>query len=407
MVDLLTTPVATDIAYKWILVLFPTDPNSPYASAVAVFSGMLTFFGSLFLAWHVLSGIVMSAYTGKVLGQRFHQIWAPLRVVMGFGLLVPISGGFSSIHFLLRDVVGVAAVQMGNAPINAYITAITKVDYDEAGNVKDKKLTVTANRGRQIFDEVLKREICYATLEGLSNSIWKYFTNGVTGRIKQAPVNGEPAGIIPGMTANDGDYTWDYGYCGHITFRIPTSEETSNFAYNEDQMKKFAESRRSAMTKLVRTVRNSINGPKLSEYFANHDVEDMKSNELLESLRTEGVIKPGLAATKNSAMTAYDKAVSAAAAKIYAEMMAKSGTEMTDRINKFGFMAAGSFERALSKASAATISTANAAPEVAKPDISEEFSVPYLAVGKCRSRWPQARRGSRWRRRDAGHEPRR
>lgn len=380
MLDLLTSPNTTDIAYKWIQVLFPTDASSPYAAALATFSGMLTFIGSLLLGWHVLQGIVMSAYTGKVLGQKFHQIWAPLRVVLGFGLLVPISGGFSSVHFLLRDVVGVAAVQMGNAPIRAYIEATTAVDYDANGVPKARTLKVTATKGRVIYDEVLKREICNAVQYGLSNSVWSFFTNGLTGRIKLPPPGGEDSGLIPGLTATAGDYTWDYGYCGSITFEIPTSEEVHSFAFNATEMNSFAAERKVAMERLVRSVRASINGPGLADYFSKHDISDMKSTVLLEQLRTEGILKPGLAASKDAAVKAYDAAVSAAASKIYAQLMLNSGAELSERINKFGFMAAGSFERALAKASSAVVATSNASPIMKTPDLSKEFSGPYQAA---------------------------
>lgn len=377
MFDLLTTPVDTDIAYNWITVLFPKDANSPYAQAFATFTGMLSFFGGLFLAWHVLQGIVLSAYKGKVMGERFHQIWAPLRVVLGFGMLVPISGGFSSIHILLRDVVGVAAVQMGNTPIKAYITAITTVKLGPDGKPLTKEIEVSGSMGRFVFDKVIEKQVCYAVSDGLNSSVWRYFTDDTKLGIKEAPVAGEPAGIIPGWTASDGDYAWDYGTCGALTFVIPTPNDVSNMAYNYEDFKTFASERRLAMQALVTEAKKVVNTKNLSTYFATHDVVNMGTSDILTELITTGVISPNYAGIKAAAVDKFNDTVSTSAQKIYTKMMANSGKEMTDRIDKFGFMAAGSFERALSKASAVTVNAANAMPKISNANLAPKLDAAY------------------------------
>lgn len=375
--DLLsTTGLDFDIAYSWIKILFPSEDGSPYSSALSVFSSMLTFFGGLFLAWHVIQGIVLSAYTGKVLGERFHQIWAPLRVVLGFGMLVPIAGGFSSIHILLRDVVGVAAVKMGNAPIEAYIkTVITAADEKDPNK---NNIAITAIKGRYIFDAFLDREICNAIQDKMTGSVWKAF--GITGNLKLAPVNGEESNTLLGVTYSSGSYTWDYGGCGKITFVYPTVDKTGILKDSGPFLTAFANERRQATRDMVQTIRNSINREGLGDYFANHDVVSMESQELLTELRTQGVVPAGLAATKEQAFTAWDNAVSAASAKVYKGVMDQNRGDLTGRIEKYGFMAAGSFERALSKASSLTVSIANASPQTTEPDLSEEFAVVYQAA---------------------------
>lgn len=380
MLDLLTTPVDTDIAYKWITVLFPTDETSPYAQAFATFTGMLSFFGGLFLAWHVLQGIVLSAYKGKVMGERFHQIWAPLRVVLGFGMLVPISGGFSSIHLILRDVVGVAAVQMGNAPIKAYITAITQVQVGPDGKPVTKEIEVSGAMGRFIFDKVIEKQVCHAVSNGLNDSIWRYFTDDTMLGVKQAPPAGEPAGVVPGWTANDGDYAWDYGTCGALVFTIPTPNDVSNMAYDINDFKTFAEERRLAMEALVTTAKSVINTEALSTYFSKHDVVNMSSSDILSELITTGVISAEYASKKAAAIQKFNSSVSESSQKIYTKMMSNSGKEMTERIDKFGFMAAGSFERALSKASAVTVNAANAMPRISNASLNPEIDVAYRAA---------------------------
>src|SRR5690606_11913578 len=101
------------------------------------------------------------AYSGKVLGERYHQIWAPLRVVIGFGLLIPIAGGFSSVHYVLKDVVGRAAVNMGNAPIIAYINHLGS----NGGDIRVASMT-----GGNVMQDILEREVCVAVRNGLYRS---------------------------------------------------------------------------------------------------------------------------------------------------------------------------------------------------------------------------------------------
>lgn len=376
--DLLsTTDLGMDIAYSWLKVLFPEGSGTPYASAMSVFSSTLTFFGGLFLAWHVLQGIVLSAYTGKVLGERFHQIWAPLRVVLGFGMLVPIAGGFSSIHILLRDVVGVAAIQMGNAPIKAYINSVVTAA-DDTEQAKKNNIAVSSIKGRYIYDEFLDREICNAIQDQMTGAVWKAF--GLTGNLKLAPIRGEEANTVFGVTYSAGSYTWDYGGCGKITFVYPKIDQKGILAGSGPSVSAFATERRNATAEMVQSIRSTINREKLGKYFATHDVVNMESQEILTQLRTEGIVPAGLADAKDKAFTKWDATVSASASKVYKFVMDSNGKTLTKRIDDFGFMAAGSFERALSKASSLSVALANASPQTTAPDLSEEFVTVYSAA---------------------------
>jgi conjugal transfer/type IV secretion protein DotA/TraY len=372
MFDLLKKPDAdsVDIAYGWIVELFPTAVNSPYAQAFATFSGMLTFLGSLFLAYHVLQGIVLSAYTGKVLGERFHQIWAPLRVVLGMGLLVPISGGFSSIHYLLRDVVGVAAVNMGNAPITAYIKAVTEPN-------AAKSVDIAAMKGRFVFNDFLDKEVCHAVHQGLSSGTWSSFF-GVAGTVT-APEKGQ----IDGMLSLSSGYKYDYGDCGSLRFTVPNVKDvgTGILAGIGPEYDKFAKIRANATDEMMLNIRNRVNPDgRLGDYFRTHDVKEMKGPELLKALRTEGVVPADLARFAEDQAKQWNAKVSAASADVYKFVMDKNGKALNEKIEKHGFMAAGGFERALTKASSIGVSLANASPEKRPPTLDQAYAGPYRAA---------------------------
>lgn len=63
-----------------------------------IFSGILLMVACTTIAWHTITGTVMSAQTGKVLGERWSQVWSPARVVVGLGFLMPISGGSAALR---------------------------------------------------------------------------------------------------------------------------------------------------------------------------------------------------------------------------------------------------------------------------------------------------------------------
>jgi len=376
MIDLLTAPSSTDIAYEWIRVLFPTGGSDPYSAAIAVFSSMLAFFGSLFLAWHVLQGIVLTAYKGKVLGERFHQIWAPLRVVLGFGLMVPISGGFSSIHLLLRDVVGVAAVNMGNYPVKAYIAAATTTKVDEQNPFKVANINVASTQGRNLYDQFLKKEICYAVDYGMNREQWSPF--GIpfltTSPTKMGTYNGDAK---PGELTSGG-HVWDYGTCGKI--QMPAVIPIDDSAEMKAWVTEFTNVRATEVAKIVTSVRDSIKGKSISTYFTNHDISDMSSDTFLKELITIGAVPADLSKAKDPAVAEYNSKVSIAARTVYTKMLEKTGRDLGTRIDQYGFMAAGSFERSLAKVSAATVQNANTAPKIINPTLTPEIDKAYRAA---------------------------
>ncbi len=127
MIDLLAEPPSTDIAWQIVNAVLPSEATTMYGRVLQVFNSVLFFLGGLFFAYQALQGIVASARTGQALGERWHTIWTPLRVVVGLGLLVPTpQTGFSSVHYLLRDFVARPGINLGNALSNTGITTVVK-----------------------------------------------------------------------------------------------------------------------------------------------------------------------------------------------------------------------------------------------------------------------------------------
>lgn len=366
MIDFLSTPGTEDLAYKWILALFPKGETA-YASAFSVFTSALTFLGALFMGWHIVIGIVTSAYSGKVLGERYHQIWAPLRVVLGFGMLVPIAGGLSSVHYLLRDVVGVAAVQMGNAPIKTYIAASTK---------EPIKVGVASLQGQELAYRILEFQACAAVVEGVNRTLYV--------DVNAAQANPEPAGVNTTYRSGIAGYwdlvtkpvdeyigesqrfftEWDFGDCGTLMFSQPVA--TGEFLRDaEGYLQEFQKVRTEATNVMIREMASSglIDWNEFGNYFAKKSYDPEASPQLVAEMIKAAIIKDGIASALDRIGREWDEKVAAAAAKVFETAAEANGDRLLERIDKYGFMVAGSYERTLSQISSLTVSLANQAAE--------------------------------------------
>ena len=349
--ELFSSPSTADLAYNWINVLIPTG-ESAYAKAFATLSGTLVFIASLILAWHVIAGIISSAYTGKILGDRFHQIYAPLRVVLGFALLVPVGDGFSAVHYLLRNVVGVVAVQLGNAPINSYIEQL------ETG----KPIGIPSSQGPQVVKSVLEKEICIRVYNGLQEYRWLNWSG------KFNPQFGEEVDESGGFwfwsdSTSQKLFKWNYGPCGSFSFPLGASEQSNSRAA-------FYSTRVEITESIRKFVADKFDEVKLEEYIGKHGIPDNDSL-LLEQLVDFQYILPSISDIAKTTQN-WNAIVGNAASTIYAEENTGYLSNLQEKITQYGFMAAGGFERHISQVSKLTMELANQSLEVIGPTVDQD-----------------------------------
>ncbi|MBY3151219.1 DotA/TraY family protein [Rhizobium laguerreae] len=397
MIDLLADPKCTDIAWSWILVLFGTEgtsctivgaanTNSPYANAFAVLTSALAFLGSLFMAFHVVVGIVSSAKDGKVLGERWHQIWAPLRIVFGFGLLIPVGGGFSSIHYILRDAVGVAAVQLGNGVINTYVATAFK---DAAASTA----RVATLAGKDYADKFFEKEVCAGVISTATSSMFTIFPYEAA-----SPAKGEPVSFADKLTSAGSatGFTWNYGDCGVLSLKDMTVDKIDNgfFSTSDENngilsadmagrlLETFNKERYAATEKLF----NSIKGlagtndgttgyQKLGKAIdVNLDSVESSSAAMIRKFRTDGTVPVGIQDKLDAAAAQWDKDVSDAASKIFQSMTDGARSGALNHLPDYGFMVAGGYERSLSALSGMISGISNTTMGGTVPDFDEDTS---------------------------------
>lgn len=71
-----------------------------FVSLIRIFNIFSLSLGGALFGWFLATGVAQTAHEGKVLGARFSSMWAPIRSIVGLGMLVPIDGtdGYNTIQ---------------------------------------------------------------------------------------------------------------------------------------------------------------------------------------------------------------------------------------------------------------------------------------------------------------------
>ncbi len=73
--------------------------------AMGVYSNALLIVASVILLYHLLIMVTETAHQGVVGGKRMNQVWAPLRLVIAIGLLVPMASGLNSGQYIALQII--------------------------------------------------------------------------------------------------------------------------------------------------------------------------------------------------------------------------------------------------------------------------------------------------------------
>ena len=143
----------------------PLFPSATGVESATVFSAIIGYFnvavlaiGGMLFFYNVSVGILQSAHEGKVLGQRWSSLWAPLRIVFAVGLLVPVPGygGYNVAQ------AGVAYLVKGSTSIASMIWT------ESAILVVDRDIPITTNSGSidvEMIETLYRNAACLATIE--------------------------------------------------------------------------------------------------------------------------------------------------------------------------------------------------------------------------------------------------
>jgi hypothetical protein len=92
-----------DYKDEWILnsLSFPFPVHMALHSMFQIYSIGLLVVAALITTYFIATILLETAQTGTAFGKRFNKVWAPLRIVMAFGLLIPLSTGLNSSQYIV------------------------------------------------------------------------------------------------------------------------------------------------------------------------------------------------------------------------------------------------------------------------------------------------------------------
>ena len=171
----------TDLFLRMVQMIAPVgaagvgvDGLSPWAAplgnAFYAFNTSLMTVGTMMLGWQTIAGTVASAYEGEVLGQRWHTIWAPARVVAGVGSLAPIASGYCFAQLLVLQIMiwgGGIANEVWGSYVGYYQNNSSQIfeynptweDTEARGNSGITALSANAD-ARAFLLSTLEKQVC-------------------------------------------------------------------------------------------------------------------------------------------------------------------------------------------------------------------------------------------------------
>lgn len=341
-------------------VLFPAQGND-WTFGNQIFSSTLALIGGLILAYHVLAGIVCTAYEGKVLGERWHQIWAPLRVVLGFALLIPSqSNGLSTVDKLPQT-----SLHMGNNFGNAIATA--GVEY----RLSDKNVIAPISvAGRDLAQQIAKAEVCAFTLR----QAYQRELNGWTGETPPPPLpDVTPQPIVSpakkawlwgeDTPARITGWMWDYGLgCGTVSFSAPT---TSDFG-------DFGQFRNEEVGKMIQSIRDDLNITKgIKHYYEKQstswNTKEISLHHVDVAIRT-GLLPDNLLPRLNKLGDQYNEAIATKATELSVKLNEDAKKQIRDGVKTYGWFTLGSMSRTLARVHEVAYGFAGERPGYSQPD---------------------------------------
>lgn len=95
------------------------DAQSPVWAIIKTFNLGVFAFASLWMMWNILAGVMSSAADGEFLGKRQNSTWVPIRLVIGFSMIVPAFKGWN-----LAQLVMLWAAAVGSGMAGSIATSV-------------------------------------------------------------------------------------------------------------------------------------------------------------------------------------------------------------------------------------------------------------------------------------------
>lgn len=90
------------------------------------FNSVILAVGVLIVVYVTVVGVIYTAHEGEFLGKKWHNIWIPIRTVLGVAMLVPTGSGYSAIQLVMMWVIvqGIGAADTLWNTVLSYVSLV-------------------------------------------------------------------------------------------------------------------------------------------------------------------------------------------------------------------------------------------------------------------------------------------
>jgi len=217
----------TGIALSGNIQIEPGAIQKALAAMLAFYSNGILIIASVILLYHLVAMVAETAHQGAVMGKRANQIWAPIRLIVAIGLLVPLASGMNSGQYIIVQIAkwgsgmasqawGIFNVALNNTEFNIKIPNDTEVRQ----HVLDLLQIATCEQG---FNYIVDQAVAINPAAAASFSRYRIIP---IESVETTP--GKPASFFSKGTPPITHYRVYYGnatlsnMCGSLSYRIPS-----------------------------------------------------------------------------------------------------------------------------------------------------------------------------------------
>lgn len=356
LADLFREPAATDVGWRIVTTVLPLGSDTTaFASVVRYLSAGLLVVACGCLGYYILSAVMRAADRGEALSAEQSGPVAMLRVVLGLGCLVPVAGGLSTVHYILRDGFARPGINMANASAASAAEHVLRDGHP---------LSPVSAGGRDLVLSVVESEAC-ARAYAVAREHRMIERDGAA---KLAPAAGAEvvsparAGWFPwseDTPATVTGYAWDWGpACGSLSL-----SSAAGFGDGE-----FGNARREAVAAVIGEVRSMEWIPRLADAVKAASETHVAGPDAEAVYARLGVLREGVDAALREAGERYDRGLSAVAAGLSSGDGSEVRALVVRDIEERGFYALGSYYRTLAHSSLVSAEAVAERAERTKPD---------------------------------------
>lgn len=229
--------------------LFPSAngvEETTFSLVIGYFNVIMLAVGGLLFFYNITAGVLQSAHEGEVLGRRWNSMWAPIRVILAIGLLVPLPnyGGYNTVQ------AGVAFIVRGSTLLASQVWKIA------ATSIIDGSVPVAGGVAK-FPDELVKNAWDMAACMAVANAQFAAAGSGnqVTLSAQNVQTSVWSSDTTPALVTQVSGQPSSFGICG--SFRMPpTPAFLDQLEGNEKAsiISAFNQAHTNALTPLIQTM---------------------------------------------------------------------------------------------------------------------------------------------------------